>query len=312
MTTRIMVVDDELAIGTLLLYQLQNLGYEAVYVQDGMQALQRVLLEQPDLILLDVMMPQLNGWEVCREIRSCSNVPIIMVTGKDANDDVVAGLSAGADDYVTKPFVMSQLQARVEAVLRRSQAGNGYASITPPKNQEHLPAFSQANAEPVRPVYVSEQPHVMPSVVSQQQVALATPAGSLNVTPMPVVAGMASSSASALALGQEPESDKRGITQHLGLRLRQARQERSISLYQAERLCQSRWDILQALEQENWNYAPRQQMHTALVAYASLLKVDLQPYNKRRKSPPTLLDQNTILMLVLAIVVVVAIILFVL
>lgn len=312
MTTRIMVVDDELAIGTLLLYQLQNLGYEAVYVQDGMQALQRVLLEQPDLILLDVMMPQLNGWEVCREIRSCSNVPIIMVTGKDANDDVVAGLSAGADDYVTKPFVMSQLQARVEAVLRRSQAGHGYASSTAPKHQEHLPAFSQANAEPVRPVYASEQPRVMPSVASQQQVALATPAGSLNVTPMPVVSGMASSSASVLALAQEPESDKRGITRHLGLRLRQARQERSISLYQAERLCQSRWDILQALEQENWNYAPRQQMYTALVAYASLLKVDLQPYNKRRKLPPTLLDQNTILMLVLALVVVVAMILFLL
>ena len=311
MTTRIMVVDDELAIGTLLLYQLQNLGYEAVYVQDGMQALQRVLLEQPDLILLDVMMPQLNGWDVCREIRSCSNVPIIMVTGKDANDDVVAGLSVGADDYVTKPFVMSQLQARIEAVLRRSQAGNVHSSAVPPKHQEYLSPRSSVSAEPPRPVYVSEQPRVMRVVTPQQQVALATPAGSLSVTPLPVVSGIASSAASALAMGQELEADKRGITPRLGLRLRQARQERNISLYQAERLCQSRWDILQALEQENWNYAPRQQMHTALMAYASLLKVDLQPY-KRSKLTPTLLDQNSILILVLALFVVIAIILVVL
>ncbi len=307
MTTRIMVVDDELAIGTLLLYQLQNLGYEAVYVQDGMQALQRVLLEQPDLILLDVMMPQLNGWDVCREIRSCSNVPIIMVTGKDANDDVVAGLSAGADDYVTKPFVMSQLQARVEAVLRRSQQARGHISPLPARHQEYTATHPVKSAEPIRPVYVSEQPRSMRSVISQPQVALATPAGSLSAGHLPVVSVMANSAA-ALSLAQEKdESGQEASQQHLGLRLRQARQERSISLYQAERLCQARWDILQALEQENWSYAPRQQMHTALVAYANLLKVDLQAYTKRTNLKPNLLDKQQILIVVLVIALILAI-----
>jgi DNA-binding response OmpR family regulator len=100
MSARIMVVDDEEVTGRLLLYQLQGFGYQAFHVQDGLQALQRVLLEQPDLILLDVMMPHVSGWDVCREIRSCSTVPIIMVTAKDADDDIATGLAAGADDYV--------------------------------------------------------------------------------------------------------------------------------------------------------------------------------------------------------------------
>lgn len=313
MTTRIMVVDDELAIGTLLLYQLQNLGYEAIYVQDGMQALQRVLLEQPDLILLDVMMPQLNGWEVCREIRSCSNVPIIMVTGKDANDDVVAGLSAGADDYVTKPFVMSQLQARVEAVLRRSRTAPGKSfadNSVPARHHELRPAAT----EPVRPVFVVEQPRVVRPVSAQA--ALATPAGALATPllgPVSAVSVATGATGSAPAAGLAAQSERAHVRQHLGPTLRQARQERSISLYQAERLCQSRWDILQAIEQENWHYAPRQQMHTALVAYANLLKVDLRPYQKQRSSwTDSVLEHQYVLMAILAIFLVLAVVLIVL
>ncbi|HEX9371742.1 MAG TPA: response regulator [Roseiflexaceae bacterium] len=122
MATRIMVVDDEPAIGKLLLYQLGGFGYQVSYIQDGVQALQRLLAERPDLVLLDVMMPRISGWEVCRQIRAYSSVPVILLTAKSADPDVVTGLDAGADDYVTKPFSMAQLHARIEAVLRRSAA----------------------------------------------------------------------------------------------------------------------------------------------------------------------------------------------
>ncbi len=115
MATRIMVVDDEPAIGKLLLYQLGGFGYQVSYIQDGVQALQRLLAERPDLVLLDVMMPRISGWEVCRQIRAYSSVPVILLTAKSADPDVVTGLDAGADDYVTKPFSMAQLHARIEA-----------------------------------------------------------------------------------------------------------------------------------------------------------------------------------------------------
>lgn len=307
MTTRIMVVDDELAIGTLLLYQLQSLGYEAVYVQDGMQALQRVLLEQPDLILLDVMMPQLNGWEVCREIRSCSDVPIIMLTGKDANDDVVAGLSAGADDYVTKPFVMSQLQARVEAVLRRSRTAGNHS----PARRSDYGVIAPVHSEPIRPVFVVEQPRPVRPIATQ--VALATPAGTLNTTlvghsPVAAPSGTASMPAGSEIEEQSRAESRAAVKPRLGSRLRLARQERNISLYQAERLCQSRWDILQAIEQENWDYAPRQQMRSALISYANLLKVNLQPYQKQRSSwASSVLEHQQVIMILLAVALIIAI-----
>ena len=120
MATRIMVVDDEPAIGKLLLYQLSGFGYQVSYVQDGLSALQRLTAERPDLVLLDVMMPHISGWEMCRQIRAYSSVPVIMLTAKSADPDVVTGLQAGADDYITKPFSMIQLHARIEAVLRRA------------------------------------------------------------------------------------------------------------------------------------------------------------------------------------------------
>jgi DNA-binding response OmpR family regulator len=130
MTIRIMVVDDEPAIGKLLIYQLGCFGYQVSYVQDGLLALQRLSAERPDLVLLDVMMPVISGWELCRQIRSCSAVPVIMLTAKGADPDVVTGLEAGADDYITKPFSMAQLHARIEAVLRRSGRGAGAREAT--------------------------------------------------------------------------------------------------------------------------------------------------------------------------------------
>src|SRR6266542_589207 len=120
MATRIMVVDDEPAIGKLLLYQLSGFGYQVSYIQDGLSALQHLTAERPDLVLLDVMMPHISGWEICRQIRAYSTVPVIMLTAKSADPDIVTGLQAGADDYVTKPFSMAQLHARIEAVLRRA------------------------------------------------------------------------------------------------------------------------------------------------------------------------------------------------
>src|SRR5690242_13994414 len=119
--TKILVVDDELVIGKLLLYQLQGYGYQVTYVSDGLLAMQRLEREQPDLILLDVMLPAISGWDVCRQIRASSSVPIIMLTGKHSDDDIAMGLGAGADDYIAKPFNMVQLHARIEAVLRRSK-----------------------------------------------------------------------------------------------------------------------------------------------------------------------------------------------
>jgi DNA-binding response OmpR family regulator len=120
MATRIMIVDDEPAIGKLLLYQLSGFGYQVSYIQDGLLALQRLTAERPDLVLLDVMMPQISGWEICRQIRAYSTVPVIMLTAKGAEPDIVTGLQAGADDYITKPYSMAQLHARIEAVLRRT------------------------------------------------------------------------------------------------------------------------------------------------------------------------------------------------
>src|SRR6476469_6102480 len=120
MTIRIMVVDDEPAIGKLLFYQLSGFGYQVSYIQDGLSALQRLTADRPDLVLLDVMMPQISGWEICREIRAYSTVPVIMLTAKSADPDIVTGLEAGADDYITKPFSMTQLHAPTEAVLRRA------------------------------------------------------------------------------------------------------------------------------------------------------------------------------------------------
>ncbi len=117
---KIMVVDDDSNIGELLRLYLGKEGFEPVIVQDGEQAVERFDTEQPDLILLDVMMPKLDGWQVCRKIRKKSACPIIMLTAKGELFDKVLGLELGADDYIVKPFETKEVIARVKAVLRRS------------------------------------------------------------------------------------------------------------------------------------------------------------------------------------------------
>jgi two-component system, OmpR family, response regulator RegX3 len=116
---KIMVVEDEPSLVEALEYGLQGEGFEVVASQDGQQALVLFERERPDLVLLDVMLPGLPGTEVCKRIRATSPVPIIMLTAKDSEIDKVVGLELGADDYVTKPFSMRELVARVRAVLRR-------------------------------------------------------------------------------------------------------------------------------------------------------------------------------------------------
>lgn len=120
--TRILVVEDEESYREPLTYQLTREGYDVVAVADGNEALEAYDAEQPDLVLLDLMLPGLSGTEVCRELRVRGNVPVIMLTAKDGEIDKVVGLELGADDYVTKPYSFRELLARMRAVLRRNQA----------------------------------------------------------------------------------------------------------------------------------------------------------------------------------------------
>lgn len=121
MDKRILVVDDEKPIADILKFNLQKEGYDVYCAYDGMEALEKVEEIQPELILLDIMLPQKDGMEVCREVRKKYDMPIIMLTAKDSEIDKVLGLELGADDYVTKPFSTRELLARVKANLRRHQ-----------------------------------------------------------------------------------------------------------------------------------------------------------------------------------------------
>jgi DNA-binding response OmpR family regulator len=120
-STRILLVDDEHSIQTLLSYPLRKDGYHVTGAHDGSEALERFDEARFDLVILDLMLPKLDGVEVCRQLRSRSQVPIIMLTAKGSETDKVAGLEVGADDYITKPFSMREFRSRVKAALRRSR-----------------------------------------------------------------------------------------------------------------------------------------------------------------------------------------------
>lgn len=127
--TRILLVEDEIALSDPLSYLLEREGYEVEVAADGPSAVAAFDRDGADLVLLDLMLPGLPGTEVCREIRQRSTVPIIMLTAKDSEVDIVVGLELGADDYVTKPYSTRELLARIRAVLRRriepDEAGDG-------------------------------------------------------------------------------------------------------------------------------------------------------------------------------------------
>ena len=117
---KILVADDDKNICELIRLYLEKEGYAVVMAHDGEAAVEQFSAENPDLVLLDIMMPKLDGWQVCREIRKKSNTPIIMITAKGETFDKVLGLELGADDYVVKPFDTKEIVARIKAVLRRS------------------------------------------------------------------------------------------------------------------------------------------------------------------------------------------------
>jgi DNA-binding response OmpR family regulator len=128
MSTTILVVDDEPAIVDVLTYNLEKDRYRVVVARNGEEALEQARRERPDLIILDLMLPGLDGLEVCRAIRREGDLPIIMLTARDEEIDRVVGLELGADDYVVKPFSMRELMARVKTVLRRTRVETGMPS----------------------------------------------------------------------------------------------------------------------------------------------------------------------------------------
>jgi DNA-binding response OmpR family regulator len=128
----ILIIDDDPTLLELLSDHLKSAGYRPISVQDGINGLQKLEEVLPDLVLLDVMMPNLNGWEVCRRLREKSSVPVIMLTAKGEEIDKLRGFRLGVDDYVTKPFSFAELAARVGAVLGRTsrQPGSNHTSLT--------------------------------------------------------------------------------------------------------------------------------------------------------------------------------------
>jgi len=119
---RVLVVDDDLAIIKYLRANLKARGYETLTAMDGAEAIEVIERELPDLIILDIMMPKMDGFEVCRQLREWSQVPIIMLSARGDEKDKVTCLELGADDYLTKPFGIKELMSRIKAVLRRAQA----------------------------------------------------------------------------------------------------------------------------------------------------------------------------------------------
>jgi DNA-binding response OmpR family regulator len=126
--TTVLVVDDEQTVRDTVTLRLEQDGHRVIAAADGAEALRQFRTEKPDLILLDLMLPELSGIEITRIIRGESDVPILMLTARDSELDKVVGLELGADDYVTKPFSLRELQARVRVLLRRREAGPASAS----------------------------------------------------------------------------------------------------------------------------------------------------------------------------------------
>ena len=135
---KILVADDDNNVCDLLKLYLENEGYELITANDGAKAVSSFKIYEPDIVLLDIMMPRKDGWQVCREIRKKSNVPIIMITAKSETFDKVLGLELGADDYITKPFETKEVIARIKAVLRRSSSVSSTTETTKEVNFDKL------------------------------------------------------------------------------------------------------------------------------------------------------------------------------
>ena len=156
---RILLVDDELSVQKLLAYPLRKEGYDVIPALDGREALERLRDDNFDLVVLDVMLPRMDGFDVCRAIRSRSTVPIIMLTAKTEETDKVLGLELGADDYITKPFSVREFRSRVKAVLRRAALAQPEAQFEEPIDAGDLSIDFEKRSvvvrgEPVRLTYV--------------------------------------------------------------------------------------------------------------------------------------------------------------
>lgn len=121
MTNKILIVDDDPMLSELISYNLESEGYTIVRAGDGREGLRKFEAEAPDLVILDVSMPKLDGWQVCERIRAVSDTPVMMLTAQGREEDVIRGLDLGADDYLTKPFQVRVLLARIRAALRRAR-----------------------------------------------------------------------------------------------------------------------------------------------------------------------------------------------
>jgi two-component system KDP operon response regulator KdpE len=119
---RILIIEDDLTLSKLLAERLSARGYEAYTAPDGQEGLRLAYETHPDLVILDIMMPGMDGWQVCQRLREMSSLPILVLTAKGEQDDIIRGLQLGADDYVKKPFDLTELELRIEAILRRMQS----------------------------------------------------------------------------------------------------------------------------------------------------------------------------------------------
>ena len=156
---KVLVVDDESSIVTLLKYNLEDAGFEVITANDGLEGLNRAIEEHPDVIVLDWMLPHMDGMEVCKELRLKKiQTPIIMLTAKDEEFDKVLGLELGADDYMTKPFSPREVTARVKAMIRRSGISSEH-QLNEIKQKEEMYSFGPLQIYPERfEVLLNEEP----------------------------------------------------------------------------------------------------------------------------------------------------------
>lgn len=134
----ILIVDDEQSIIDILVYNLKKEGYNTIEATDGVSAVEMALEQKPNLILLDIMLPKMDGLTACKKIKNALNVPILILSAKDEELDKIVGLELGADDYITKPFSVRELMARVKANLRKSEAVVSNAETKPEREQHKI------------------------------------------------------------------------------------------------------------------------------------------------------------------------------
>jgi DNA-binding response OmpR family regulator len=273
-----MIVDDDPLIRQLLSYQLGTAGYHVSTAQSGHDALERLIRDHPDIVLLDVVMPGISGWDVCHQIRTCSPVPVIMLTAKTAENDVLAGLESGADDYIAKPFSLPQLLARIEAVLRRSRsfavwqsrpAGNGGVYAGMPTDR-----------------WVASMP---------------------SMPPMPSIPPL-TSPATPSAPAKKPRSHTSSTPNTSpGQKIAQARRQQGLSLEQAAAASGIHQEVLWAIEQEHLDDVPKDELPHLLKQYSDFLGLDLRSLLTQAQPPlpilPIYLVIFVMMVLILAILV---------